>query len=53
MNIAIEDILKVAADEGISELAAITIMQSGAAKIGDEAALEALCNIKAEILGLS
>lgn len=53
MTITIEDIRKVAADEGITELAAITMMQSGAAKIGDDAALEALCDIKSEILGLN
>lgn len=46
------DIATLAASEGISEMALITQLQHGAVISGDEDALEALCNIKAEILGL-
>jgi len=40
----------VAKDENISEIEAITLIQTGAAKIGDEAMLEALCEIKSELI---
>lgn len=46
------DIATLAASEGVSEMTLITQLQQGAAIAGDEATLEALCNIKAEILGL-
>lgn len=47
-----QDIAALAAEEGVSEVALVTSLQVGAAASGDEAALEALCAIKAEILGL-
>lgn len=51
-NFTRNDIATLAASEGVSEMVLITQLQQGAAISGDEAALDALCNIKAEILGL-
>lgn len=45
------DVQQAAADKGMTELAAITLMQAGAVKLGDEATLETLCGIKSEIIG--
>lgn len=52
MTFTRQDIAALAAEEGVSEVALVTSLQVGAAASGDEAALEALCAIKAEILGL-
>lgn len=43
-------IAQVQADYGCTELEAITKMQSAAAAVGDEAALEVLCEIKSAVL---
>ena len=52
MTFSRNDIATLAASEGVSELALVTSLQQGAAISGNESALEALCAIKAEILGL-
>lgn len=46
------DLQQVADGEGCSVLSVITLLQSHAAEIGDDATLDALCVVKAEILGL-
>lgn len=37
---------------GCADIEAITLMQGAAAKAGDEASLEVLCQIKSALLGL-
>jgi len=43
-----KNIKAVAKSEGLTEIEAITLMQTGAAKIGAEKMLSALCKIKME-----
>lgn len=52
MTITLNDIAKAAADEGVTVMQACNMMQAACAKLGDEATLDALCTIKAEIIGL-
>ncbi|MGB3122650.1 MAG: hypothetical protein WBB95_02470 [Pseudomonas sp.] len=49
---AVQAIAQVQAAYNCSDLEAITKMQGAAAKSGDEASLEFLCQIKANLLGL-
>lgn len=49
---AVKAIAQVQAAYNCSDLEAITMMQGAAAKAGDEASLECLCLIKANLLGL-
>lgn len=44
------DVVEAAAAKGIRILEALSMMQSVAAKMGDESTLEQLCAIKSEIL---
>ena len=46
------DVQQAAAAKGMTELEAISLMQAGAAKLGHHDVLDALCAIKAEIIGL-
>lgn len=49
---AVQAVAKVQAAYNCTDLEAITKMQGAAAKAGDEASLEFLCQIKATLLGL-
>ena len=40
-----------AKEEGMTELEVITMLQTGAAKVGDEELLEALCELKWDYIG--
>jgi hypothetical protein len=51
-QITLSAVRQAAIESGMTDLQALTAMQAGAAKIGDNAALEALCAIKSELLGL-
>jgi hypothetical protein len=51
-EITLETIQQVAREKSIGTLEAITLMQSGAAKIGDEKTLDRLCYIKEMYLDL-
>lgn len=50
MNITKQDVLDAASQENIPVLAAIKLMLSSAAKLGDELALEKLLKIQEEII---
>ena len=52
LETAVIAIAQVQAAYNCSDLEAITKMQGAAAQSGDEASLEALCQIKAVLLGL-
>lgn len=51
-EITLSAVRQAATDTGMTDLQALTAMQAAAAKIGDNEALDALCAIKAELLGL-
>jgi len=53
LETAVIAIAKVQATYGCTDIEAITKMQGAAAEAGDEASLEVLCHIKAELLGLN
>ena len=44
------DVVQAAADKGIRVLEALNLMQAAAAKMRDEAVLNQLCAVKADIL---
>ncbi len=50
-TITLSDIEQVAHTEGMTVIEMITMLQSGAIKVNDEAALNALCEIKRQVIG--
>ena len=52
MNVTREAVEILAKEQGKSVLAMLTELQAAAVKLNDEDTLEALCNIKGEVLGL-
>ena len=52
MNFTRNDIEALAVTEGCTEIALISMLQAGAVAAGNDEALDALCAVKAEILGL-
>ena len=50
--ITLNDVHAAAAAHGLSPIRALTAMQSVAAKSGDKALLDRLCELKAELIGL-
>lgn len=53
MTLTIDDIRTLASLEGKTDMETITLLQTGAAKSGDDDALNALCKIKAYLVGLA
>ena len=51
-NITLTDVHAAAAAHGLSPINALTAMQSVAAKSGDGALLDRLCELKNELMGL-
>ena len=52
MEITLETINQAAKESNLSTMDAITMMQAGAAKLGDEATLDRLCYIKEKLIDL-
>lgn len=50
MKVTREDVVKAALSKDIDVLEALSLMQTAAAKMGDEDTLSQLCDIKSEIL---
>lgn len=51
-NITLTDVHAAAAAHGMSPINALTAMQSVAAKSGDKALIDRLCELKAALIGL-
>lgn len=52
MEITLETIYQAAKESNLCTMDAITMMQAGAASIGDEATLDRLCYIKEQLIDL-
>lgn len=52
-QITLEDVQQLADAEGADVATVISLLQGAAAKIGDSATLEQLCEIKSALLGLN